>query len=90
MLLQPLKGWDYAPLKEAFESLLAKDPPDPLLPKLRQLLAELTEVPERAFFIDLTTYWSESTTSTRCLGCPALRHESFEFPFPCSLISTFL
>ena len=38
----------------------------------------------------LTTYWSESTTSNRCLGWPALRHGIFEFPFPCSLISTFL
>jgi hypothetical protein len=32
----------------------------------------------------LTTYWSESTTSTRCLGWRG----SFEFPFPCSLTST--
>ena len=44
-------------------------------------------VSERKFL--LTTYWSESTTSTRC-GSPALRHGSFEFPFPCRLISTFL
>ena len=47
---QPLKGWDYAPLKEAFESLLAKHPPDPLLPKLRQHLAKLAEVPTVSLF----------------------------------------
>ena len=38
----------------------------------------------------LATYWSESSTSTRCLGRPALRHGSLELSFPCSLISTFL
>ena len=35
----------------------------------------------------LTTHWSESTLSSRWFGGPASSHESFELPFPGSLIS---
>jgi hypothetical protein len=38
----------------------------------------------------MTTYWSESTTLSRCLRRPALRYGSFEFIFPCSLTCTVL
>ena len=37
----------------------------------------------------LTTYWSESTSSSRWFGGPASRHESLNSLFPGSLISTF-
>ena len=39
----------------------------------------------------LTTYWSGSTSSClRCFWWTGLAPWEFEFPFPCSLVSTFL